>query len=141
MIRDIVEEIKKIKGTTKELRSFGLVVGGVFLAIGAFLLWRDRESYMYFLAPGAALAVLGLLHPVLLRPLHKIWMAIAVILGWFMTRLILIALFYLVITPFALIAKISGKRFLELKMDKSAKSYWNYRNRTERPKEDYLRQF
>ena len=42
-------------------------------------------------------------------------MTFAVILGWFMTRLILSILFYIIITPIGLIARIIGKDFLNTK--------------------------
>jgi hypothetical protein len=41
----------------------------------------------------------------------------------------------------ALMAKIAGKRFLELKTDKGKKSYWKDYNLGKEPKENYYRQF
>lgn len=40
------------------------------------------------------------------------------------TRLMLCLLFYLVITPIALVAKPIGKRFIELKWDTNQLTYW-----------------
>lgn len=141
MIRDIAGEIKKIKSTHRELRNFGLVVGGAFTALGIFLLVRGAGGYRYFLPLGAGLVVLGLIRPVLLRPLYRAWMALSVVLGWFMTRVILSVLFYLVITPIGVLARLSGKRFLGPETRQSGTGYWNYRNTEVPRKEDYLRQF
>lgn len=141
MIKIILEEIKAIKSTKKELRNFGLVVGGVLVAIGAFLFWKERPAWPYFLTPGVVLVVLGLIVPSILKPLQKLWMALAVVMGFFMTRVILTILFFCVVTPLAIASKLAGKRFLELKIAKDKTSYWNMRDSKEIDKKDYERQF
>jgi hypothetical protein len=137
----IKDEIKNIKSGRKELREFGLVVGGVILVIGGFLLYRHRPAGPWFAGVGAVLVAFGLVAPALLKPLQKVWMAFAVLMGWFMTRLILGALFYLVFTPIGLGARIFGHSFMPLQFDKSADTYWIRREKKERKKEDYERQF
>ena len=52
-------------------------------------------------------------------------MVFAVILGWFMTRLILAMLFYLVITPIGLITRILGKLSIETSWKQQTDSYWS----------------
>lgn len=81
------------------------------------------------------------MRPRLLKPLQKAWMALAAILGFFMSKLILIVLFFLILTPISLIGRVFGKRFLELKLDKDRASYWNLR-RDETPLQtDYTKQY
>ncbi len=141
MIKIIIEEIRAIKSTRKELRNFGLVVGGVLIAIGAFLYWKDRPAHPYFLIIGGALAFAGLILPSVLKPFQKVWMGFAVVMGFFMTRVILTILYFLVLTPLGIAAKIFGKRFMELKIPKDKTSYWNIRDAKELDKKDYERQF
>jgi hypothetical protein len=141
MIKTIIAEIKEIKSTKKELRNFGLVVGGVLIAIGAFLFWKERPAHPYFLIVGAVLVVLGLILPAILKPLQKVWMGFAVVMGFFMTRVILTILYFLVLTPLGLVARLTGKRFLELRPDKAKKSYWNKREAKPFDKKEYERQF
>jgi hypothetical protein len=137
----LLDEIKNIKSSRKDLRNFGLSVGTVLALIGGLLLWKARGSYPYFLIPGGVLIFLGLTFPVILKPLQQIWMTLALILGWFMTRVILSILFFLVITPIGLFSKLIGKQFLDLKWDKNQKTYWNYRDASEAQKKDYTKQF
>jgi Saxitoxin biosynthesis operon protein SxtJ len=137
----IKDEIKNIKQSPKDLRKFGLTVGIVLLLIASFLIWKHKPSQFYFVSIGALLVLSGLLFPALLRPLNKAWMTLAVLLGWVMTRVILSVLFYLVITPISLIARISGKHFLDLKIDKSRQSYWEKRKNVPAAAADYERQF
>ncbi len=83
----------------------------------------------------------GLAAPIILWPLQKIWMMVAVILGWVMTRIILSILFYLVITPISLLGRLFGKRFLDLKIDRSATSYWIKRENKPTEPADFEKQF
>jgi hypothetical protein len=135
------EEFKHIKETKKDLRKFGLTVGGVLAAIAVLLFFFEKPSAIYFVVIGGLLILFGALFPQLLRPLNRIWMSLAIILGFFMSRVILTVLFYLVLTPIALLAKLVGKKFMILKYDKSAKTYWERRTIIHKKQIDYERQF
>jgi hypothetical protein len=135
------EEFKHIKESKKDLRKFGLTVGGVILAIGLVLFYFEKSSAIYFAVTGGLLILFGTLFPNILKPINKIWMSLAIILGFIMSRVILTILFYLVLTPIALLAKLVGKKFMILKYDKSAKSYWERRSIIQKKPIDYDRQF
>lgn len=135
------EEFKNIQETKKDLRKFGLTVGGVLLLIAALLLYFEKPFALYFGVIGGILFLAGLLIPQVLKPLNKIWMGLAIVLGFFMSRLILTILFYLILTPIAFIAKIVSKKFLVLKYDKSANTYWEKRTHIQKITVDYERQF
>ncbi|MCL5028654.1 MAG: SxtJ family membrane protein [Bacteroidetes bacterium] len=137
----ILEEIKEIKESQKDLRKFGLTIGIALIVIAALLLITRKNSAMYFGAAGFILAALGLAVPQILKPLNKIWMSLSIILGWFMTRVILTILFYIAITPIGLLTKLFRKDFLELKIDKAKTSYWQKRHRKKFDPVDYERQF
>jgi len=49
-------------------------------------------------------------------------------MGFVMTRVILAVLFYLIITPISFVSKLFQKDFLNLKIEKEKKSYWNLKN-------------
>ena len=137
----IKEEIKLIKETSSDLRKFGITVGTVLILIGALLYYLGKSSSIYFITAGGILVLAGLLVPKLLKPLNRVWMILAIILGWIMTRVILIILFYLVVTPTGILARIFRKDFLKLQFDKSAGSYWELRNKKVQDPVDYERQF
>ena len=50
-------------------------------------------------------------------------MLLAEALGWLNSRLIMGLMFFFIITPMGLIARIMGKDLLKLKFDKTLKSY------------------
>ena len=68
-------------------------------------------------------------------------MTLAILMGWVMTGVILIILFFLALTPLAITARIFRKKFLDLKIDKSKVSYWDIREKKEIKPMDYERQF
>lgn len=137
----ILDELNNINSNNTEIKKFSKTIGITLLIISALLYYFESVNYIYFVGLGVLIYALGYSFPILLIPLHKVWMGLSIILGFFMSRLILTILFYFIITPIALVAKIFGKDFLELKMDESKSSYWNYRENKEYNKIDTERQF
>ena len=137
----MLEEIKNIKSEKSDLRNFGVTVGIILLIIGGFLFWKEKESFQIFLALGITLFLTAIAIPFVLKPVYWIWMIFAIILGWFMTRLILSLLFYIIFTSIGLTLRFFGKQFLELRWDKSKESYWNFRTNEHLKKENYEKQF
>lgn len=124
-IKDVKAELKLLEISKVVLRKFGLLVGGVFLLIGLWIFYSSQSFVgIIFISIGALLLLLGLLLPNLLSGAYKIWMGLAFALGWVMSRVLLIILFYGVITPIGFIAKIFGKQFLDLKFKDGKDSYW-----------------
>ncbi|MFH1525521.1 MAG: SxtJ family membrane protein [Bacteroidota bacterium] len=137
----IVEEIKNIKSDKAEIRKFGITVGIVLLIIGGVLFLLGKASFPYLLISGVTLIILGLTSTSILKPIQKLWMMLAVVLGFFMSRLILLILFYLVVTPIGFLGGLFGKDFIDEKFDKSKSSYWNYRDSKEYTPTETERQF
>ena len=120
----LIDEIRNIKESKSDLRKFGLTVGIALTLLGIVLMLLHKSSNLYFLSTGILLVILALIFPKILKPLNKVWMALALIMGWIMTRVILSILFYLALTTISLLAKLFGKKFLDLKMDRSKETYW-----------------
>ena len=123
----MIEEIKNMKTNKEEIRKFGFLIGGVLIAISIFMLWKTLDQYQLVLIIGVSFVLLGFIIPSILKPIYIIWMTFATILGWIMTRVILTVLFYLIVTPIGLIARIFGVKFLDLSWNDNVKSYWNKR--------------
>ena len=136
----VVEEIKNIKGGKRELRKFGITMGVVLMVLGGFSWWRGKD--FYFLIVSTAFIFLGLVTPFVLKPVNKLWMSLAILMSWFMTRVILSALFYLGLTPMGFLARLFGKDFLEVKFDKStSKSYWILKDKRKSERNNQENQF
>jgi hypothetical protein len=110
-------------------------------AFGTLALWRGKGFFPYLYVASAIFLLLGLVLPLRLRSVHKVWMTLALAMGWFMTRVILTILFFVVFTSIGVVARLLGKRFLDLGTDRSPDSYWIRREPKEFIKSDYERQF
>ncbi|HEY6906518.1 MAG TPA: hypothetical protein VI230_03580 [Ignavibacteriaceae bacterium] len=140
-MNEILAEIKNIKESRSDLKKFGLTLGIFLLLIAAVLLWIGKSSYPVWGIIGLIFILSSLLFPGVLKPFNKIWMSLAVILGWIMTRVILSILFYVALTSLRFIAMVFNKRFLNLKIDKSADTYWEKRENQQFDPSKYERQF
>ncbi len=138
----MLDEIKNIKTDKSEIKKFGVTVGIVFGLIAGLLFWHAKESYSIFLILSTSLIVLGLVLPILLKPVYMVWMTFAVIMGWIMTRVILSLLFFLLVTPIGLMGRLFGKDFLDKKFKENNKeSYWIKKEKIKIERSDYERQF
>jgi hypothetical protein len=60
----------------------------------------------------------------LLAPLNKLWFKLGMLLGRIISPVVLGIVYFLWITPFAVVMRLMGKKFLALDFDPQAKSYW-----------------
>ncbi len=137
----ISRELKELKTGKRELRNFGLLVGGIFAVLGAWFLYRGKPVGPWFLGVGTPLIVLGLIAPAVLRHAYLAWMTLALILGLVVSTVLLTVFYFLVMTPIGLIARIAGKDFMTRRLDKTAKSYWIERKVEAVPVTRYEEQF
>lgn len=108
----------------RQLRSFGLIVGGGFAVLGLLpVVLRGQPPRLWALSIAAALAVGGVVIPRALRPLHRVWMQLAEVLGWINTRIILLLVFFVVIVPTGAVLRVIGRDILNLKFSRTADTY------------------
>ncbi len=137
-----VTEMNNTKNQTSELRKFGVIMSICLAVLGGLFLWRGKGYYWCFFAISTLFLFFGLALPAVLRPVNRVWMTLSLIMGWFMSRLILIILFYLVLTPTAALLRMFGKDILNISFTKnSTESYWIPRKTGNSQKRDYERQF
>ncbi len=134
------DEIRNIKSNKKDLKSFGLTIGIVFLIITGILFYVENNLSSNFIYLAIFFIFSGIIFPIILKPLYFIWMMFAVILGWIMTRVILSITYYFIITPITILSKIFGKDFLDIKKQAINGSYWNARPKNNDIK-NYEKQF
>ena len=110
-------------------RGFGLVFATVFLIIFLFPLLRNGTAHYWALAIAAVFAVIAFTAPHLLKPLNTIWFKFGMLLGAIIAPLVMMIIFFLVVTPIGLLMRLSGKDSLRLKRKGDEKSYWIQRTR------------
>ena len=89
-----------------------------------------------FLAAAALLLALGLFVKPAARAIARAWLAFGEVLGAVNSRLLLGAIFYLFLTPIALLARLTRGDFLHLKKRAGPdRSYWHARNHAYTPED------
>ena len=142
-IHIILSEIAQIQQKKKDLRNFAYIffaAGIIFSGLAFYKKGIHSQPGIVLAGAAVIFLLLGIIKPELLKRPHKIWMTFAVILGYFMTKIILLIIFFLVFTPVAMLLKILRKDILDLKIDEKEKSFW--KNHTHvKEKERYRKMF
>jgi len=125
----------------RTLRQFAAiaVVFLVAVAAAAYLRGRSEVAQALPLGLGALVGLIALVRPTALRIVYVL-LSIAVFpIGWVVSHLILLVVFYGVITPLGVLSRLARSDLLSLRSDPMARSFWRERRRP-RDKASYLRQ-
>lgn len=131
-INSVRNDIASLHSSKKEWRKFGLTVGGVFIVISTLASWQQwwsSDVRAWIISGGILLILFGLLLPKALNGFHRLWMSIAIILGSIVSRILLVMIFYCILTPVALIARWTGKKFLHEVNGRTGRTYWVVREK------------
>jgi hypothetical protein len=123
---EIKENLYALDSGRRALRKFGLLFLVVGALIAAWLLYLGNAAWPWAAAAGALFGLLGLFLPAALKYPYLAWMTLALVIGWFVSRLLLALLYYLLVTPLGVVLKMMGKDFMEDSFDES-ESYWHRR--------------
>ena len=104
-------------------RSFGIVFFVVFLLISIYLFLKDGDIRLWSLIISIIFLFLGLLNSNLLSPLNKLWFRFGLFLGKIISPIIMGIIFFLVVTPIAIIMRLFKKDILNLEF-KENNTYW-----------------
>jgi saxitoxin biosynthesis operon SxtJ-like protein len=108
----------------KSLRSFGLLVGGVFALMGVWpVLFRGQSQRTWAMITAVCLIVPALVLPKMLDPVYRVWMAAGQILGWFNSRIVLGFVFFLIFAPAGSLLRLFGKDPMRLRLKGKVETY------------------
>jgi VIT1/CCC1 family predicted Fe2+/Mn2+ transporter len=129
-ISDVKQELNDLDTSRKNLRKFAFLIGSILLIIAVWIALRKLSYLIFFLGVvGMLLIAMGLLYPTLLKKNYIRWMWIAFAMGWLVSRILLAAIFYFIITPIGLTLRLFGKDLLGNKMKDMQNSYWAKREK------------
>ena len=111
-------------------RSFGIVFFIVFLLIALYPLLKGNDLRIWSLIISLIFLTLGLINSKILTPLNRLWFKFGLLLGKFISPLIMGIIFFVVVTPIGIIMRLLKKDLLNLKK-KDTKSYWIKRDKFE----------
>lgn len=90
-------------------RSFGLLFATVFALLSAFAVYQGGGMFRVYgwLFAAILVGLMAVLAPSSLRPFNKAWMKLGEWMGAVVSPLVLAFIFFVIITPVALISRIS----------------------------------
>ena len=128
--------------SARVLRQFAGAWLVFFLAMGAYQGFAKHRPDLGTAIAVAAVGVglLGLLRPVAVKTIFVGWMVLAFPIGWLVSQLTLLLLFYVMLTPVALFFRLTGRDYLRRKLSPGASSYWTTKEQPQDMRR-YLRQY
>ncbi len=111
--------------SSRQLRQFAVAALLGFSLMG-FWIWRSTGSVRALAigsVVGAVVFLAGMMAPAVVRPLYVILMAVTLPVGWFVSRMLLLAIYFVVIMPIGRAFRLFGRDHLALKRPQAG-SYW-----------------
>ena len=112
-------------GTNK---SFGLVFFVFFFIVSVFPLLNGENIRVWSLIISIIFLILGIMNSKILTPLNQVWFKFGILLGRFVSPVVMGVVFFMVVTPTSLIMKVLQKNLLNLKKG-NKKTYWIERSK------------
>ena len=135
------ETVSKKKSWRVE-REFGLIVGGMLLLLSGWWIYRGKLNAVtqVTLPVGSILVLLGIVIPRALFYPNKAWMALAEVLAYVSTRIILAFVYFVIVTPIGFFKRLSGWDPLSRRAARSD-SYWRDYSERQRDPRHYEKMF
>ena len=111
-------------------RNFGVVFAIFFFIVSMFTLFKDEDIRIWAVIVAIIFLILGLMNSNILTPLNKVWFKFGILLGSFVSPIVMVIVFFAIVTPTSLIMKVLGKNLLNLKKG-NKKTYWIERSKIE----------
>lgn len=119
---------------------FGISFSIIFFCLFLYFLIKEYNNLsFFFLAISTIFLCVSYIKNDLLLPLNKGWMYIGYLIGKIISPIVLGLLFFIIITPVALVMKIIKRDELLLKNDNTKESYWILRKN--KSKNSFYNQF
>lgn len=108
MTSSSIEKGEAAQPDGRQLLSFGLIMAAAFAVMAGLRAWRAGFDAVAIalVAIAGAFAAAALIAPSALAVVYRPWMRLAEGLGWVNTRILLVLIFYLVVTPIGLIMRV-----------------------------------
>ena len=104
-------------------RSFGIIFFIVFLLISVWPIMDGQEPRVWSLIISLIFLILGILNSKILTPFNLAWIKLGEILGRFIAPVVMVVIYFLIVTPIGLFMRIIGKDLLNIKFSQNS-SYW-----------------
>ena len=113
-------------------KNFGIVFFVVFIIIGFWPLLDINTYRLWAIIIAVIFLTLGLINSRILTPLNILWFKFGIFLGKIVSPIVMGVIFFFIVTPIAILMRISKKDLLNLKFN-NKETYWikksNYKSK------------
>jgi hypothetical protein len=124
-----------------QIRKFGSIAFIFFGILCGLGVWKEKFLPTYLFGFLSALGIGFIAAPMPLKPVYLAWLRLAHLIGRVITNLILVLIYYLVISPSALIKRLFGGKPLPVKPSRNVSSYWVARTEPAQPSERFFKRY
>ena len=123
-------------------KRFGLLFTVVFALVGIYAHFKGwgQTSVISLAVLSGLIALITMILPKLLAPFNRLWFELGQLMGRIVSPIVLGAIFFLILTPVALVTRFFGRDELRLKR-KAVTSYWIERKSENSIAESFKNQF
>jgi hypothetical protein len=133
---------RKKRTEAQEARRFGWILPIVLGVIAGVTYWRGNPTAAKVLVGiGVAALAASVLVPALWLRFFKLWMKLAEAMGFVMTRVLLGAFFFIILTPVGLVMRLFGRDALHTSFRDGKATYWIDKEPVEATRDRYQKQY
>lgn len=125
----------------RQIARFGLIAFFFFGILCGVGVWNEKHLPAYFFGFLSLLGVGFIAAPMPFKPAYDAWVRFGHFMARVITTLILMVIYYLVITPAGAIKLLAGGKPLPVKPDKNRSSYWVTRTEPAQPRERFFKRY
>jgi len=114
---------RKHREQTSSDFSFALTFSAIFLGISAYGFLKQSFTPATLII-SALFGIIAVTRPSIINPLNKVWAKLGLLISYITQPILMFILFYVFLTPIAVLFRIFAKKDLHLRFDKSCSSYW-----------------
>ena len=123
-------------------KSFGVMFGVIFLLATAYLVAKDKSAFAQLstFVASVAIFIVAFKAPAILTKPNLYWMKFSLLLARVVSPIVLGVLFFVLISPLAIVLRIFGRDQLLIRPRESP-SFWKIRNLKSYPLESFKNQY
>ena len=138
---EIRAEFRRLKTGVEDLKKFGITMAVILGLLTCLAGYEDSWAAPYLAVLAVAFLLFGIIKPSFLKHVYLGWMALALVMGFYVTKIIMALLFYGMFTPMGVIGRLFTKDMLDEQADPQAQTYWQPYPKKQDPRKHLERQF
>jgi len=141
IIKDIKHEIQSMDRNAKSIRKFGFILAVLLLGLSSFFLVKESPWWMEVGISGIVISLLVYVYPQAIKPLYLLLTVFSIVVGYFMSKIVLSLMFFLFFAPVGVFTRLIRKDLLNRRFQKEGPTYWIKRDSKKPAKDQYERLF